>query len=251
MLHIGPCERKIVIGDNEYGDICREWRRFKEIMNLIMKKDDEGEDFESNDEKDDENKIEIEEIEDEVVEMVQDLPNQPDPSADHSSYDDKTGLESVNNSTYVDKSSIESVETVSDDDESRLKTIREETNEFMNEISTKEKYVTEILKFVGEIPERDKKIIRKQDKIRDEITKESHLEKNSVNQKFEWPNLKEIKNFHNTILERDNKKDKTLNPNTNIYIRKKRYIMAFYVPKFTIYIHSNTKRILEVKNLYH
>ena len=27
--------------------------------------------------------------------------------------------------------------------------------------------------------------------------------------------------------------------------------MAFYVPKSTIYIHSNTKRILEVKNLYH
>ena len=27
--------------------------------------------------------------------------------------------------------------------------------------------------------------------------------------------------------------------------------MAFYVPKFTIYIHSNTKRILEVKHLYH
>ena len=27
--------------------------------------------------------------------------------------------------------------------------------------------------------------------------------------------------------------------------------MAFYVPKSTIYILSNTKRILEVKNLYH
>ena len=27
--------------------------------------------------------------------------------------------------------------------------------------------------------------------------------------------------------------------------------MAFYVPKSTIYIHSNTKRILEVKNPYH
>ena len=27
--------------------------------------------------------------------------------------------------------------------------------------------------------------------------------------------------------------------------------MAFYVPKFTIYIHSNTRRIIEVKNLYH
>ena len=27
--------------------------------------------------------------------------------------------------------------------------------------------------------------------------------------------------------------------------------MAFYVPKSTIYIHSNTRRIIEVKNLYH
>ena len=102
---------------------------------------------------------------------------------------------------------------------------------------------------MGENPERDKKIIRKQDNIGDKITKESPLDKNSVKQKFEWINLKEIQNFHNTILERDNKKNRTLNP--NIYIRKKRYIMAFYVPKFTIYIHSNTKRILEVKHLYH
>merc|ERR1711867_282049 len=47
------------------------------------------------------------------------------------------------------------------------------------------------------------------------------------------------------------KKDKTLIPNIKIYIRKNRYIMAFFVPKSTIYIHSNTKRILEVKNLYH
>merc|ERR1712115_509039 len=83
-----------------------------------------------------------------------------------------------------------------------------EKNDFLNRISTTEKS----LKFVGENPERDKKIIRKQDNIGDKITKESPLEKNSVNQKFEWPNLKEIKNFHNTILERNNKKDKTLNP---------------------------------------
>ncbi len=109
MLHIGPCEtnrlirdNEYIYRDNEYRNICREWRWFKEIMNSIMKKDDEGEDFESTDEKGDENKIEIEEIEDEVVEIVQDLPNKPDPSADHSSYDDKTGLESVNISTYID-----------------------------------------------------------------------------------------------------------------------------------------------------
>ena len=73
----------------------------------------------------------------------------------------------------------------------------------------------------------------------------------NVKQKSEWINLKEIKNFHNTILEKDTKKGNTFKSNTKTYIRKKRYIMAFYVPKFTIYIHSNTKRILEVKNLYH
>ena len=74
---------------------------------------------------------------------------------------------------------------------------------------------------------------------------------NNVKQKSEWINLKEIKNFHNTILEKDTKKGNTFKPNTKTYIRKKRYIMAFYVPKFTIYIHSNTRRIIEVKNLYH
>ena len=63
--------------------------------------------------------------------------------------------------------------------------------------------------------------------------------------------LKGDKNFHNTILDKDTKKSNTFKPNTKTYIRKKTYIMAFYVPKFTIYIHSNTRRIIEVKNLYH
>ena len=192
----------------------------------------------------------------------------------------KISKESLQNNRKVDKSSIELVETASDNDESRSKTIRAETNEFMNEFSTREKYVIKILeiecenperdkkiikkqdkiknkendkenqeifttkelannkkdkkvinskiivekndslnkipttekslKFVGENPERDKKIIRKQDTIRDKITKEFPLDKNSVNQKFEWTNLKMIKNFHNTILERDNKKTRHL-----------------------------------------
>merc|ERR1711895_43501 len=89
-----------------------------------------------------------------------------------------------------------------------------EKNDSLNKIPTTEKS----LKFVGENPERDKKTIRKQGTIRDKITKEFLLDKNSIYQKFEWTNLKMIKNFHNTILERDNKKDKTLNHNTKIYI---------------------------------
>ena len=144
-----------------------------------------------------ENKIEIEAIEDESVEIIQDLPNQPDPSADHSSYDDKTGLESVNNSTYVDKSSIESVETVSDDDESRLKTIRAETNEFMNEISTREKYVTKILEIECENPERDKKIIKKQDKIKN---KENDKEKQEIFTTKELANNKKDKKVINSKI---------------------------------------------------
>ena len=42
--------------------------------------------------------------------MVQDLSNQPERSADYSSYDDKTRLESADNSSYDDKSRIESTE---------------------------------------------------------------------------------------------------------------------------------------------
>ena len=66
-----------------------------------------------------ENNIEIKAIEDEVVEIIQDLPNQPDPSADHSSYDDKTGLESVETADKSTYDNNESVETASDNDESR------------------------------------------------------------------------------------------------------------------------------------
>merc|ERR1711989_303511 len=102
-------------------------------------------------------------IEDEVIEIIQDLPNQPDRSADHSSYDDKTGLESVETADKSTYDNNESVETASDNDESRSKTIRAETNEFMNEFPTRGKYVIKILEIECENPERDKK---KQDKIK-------------------------------------------------------------------------------------
>ena len=156
------------------------------------------------------NELEVEQnLENNIgIKAIEDLPNQPDPSADQSTYDDNK--------------KIETVQLVSDNEESTSKPIRAETNEFINEISTKEKYGIKILeieyenperdkktikkqdkipttekslKFVGENPERDKKIIEEQDRIRDKITKEFPLEKNSVNQKFEWPNPKEIKKF--------------------------------------------------------
>ena len=74
---------------------------------------------------------------------------------------------------------------------------------------------------------------------------------NNVKQKPEWINLKEIKNFQNTQVDKDTKKSNIFKPNIKTYIRKKRYIMAFYAPKFTIYIHSNTRRIIEIKKIYH
>merc|ERR1711867_312238 len=67
MLHIEPCERKTEVGDNEYREICREWRWFTQKMKLIRtKKEVNG---------DDEDAVEIEEIEDAVGIMVHDLPN--------------------------------------------------------------------------------------------------------------------------------------------------------------------------------
>ena len=51
----------------------------------------------------------------------------------------------------------------------------------------------------------------------------------NVQQKLKRINSKEIKNFQNTILDKDTKKSNTFKPNTKTYIRKKKYIMAFYV----------------------
>merc|ERR1711942_584228 len=92
-----------------------------------------------------------------------------------SSQEDKTGLESVETADTSTHENNELVETASDNDESRSRTIRVETKEFMNEFTTGEKYTIKTLKFVGENPEKDKKTMRKQDTIRDKITKEFPL----------------------------------------------------------------------------
>ena len=86
------------------------------------------------------------------IKAIEDLPNQPDPSADQSTYDDNL--------------KIETVKLVSDNEESTSKPIRAETNEFINEFSIREKYVIKILEIECENPERDKKTIKKQDKIK-------------------------------------------------------------------------------------
>ena len=120
----------------------------------------------------------------------------------------------------------------------------------LNKISTIGKPLTNIMKYVEENPERDKNTTKKQDKIRENTTKEAPMDKNNAKQTFfEWSNPKEIKSF--TIPERGNKKDKTFKLNTKKHIRKNRHIMASYVPKSTIYIQGNMKRIVEIKNPYH
>ena len=91
--------------------------------------DNNGENFESTDEKDEENRVEIEEIENEVGVKIQvNRPHVPIPN--YSSYDDKMRLESADKSTYDDKSNIESAVTVSHEDNLRIETVKEleETN---------------------------------------------------------------------------------------------------------------------------
>merc|ERR1712101_7936 len=73
---------------------------------------------------------------------------------------------------------------------------RAETKEFMNEFSTGEEYVIKTLKFVGENPEKNKKTMRKQDTIRDKITKE-------------FPLTVETTNFHEEECNEINKTTKT------------------------------------------
>merc|ERR1711955_195518 len=81
---------------------------------------------------DEENKGEVEEIENEVGAKMQIIrPHVPIPN--YSSYDDKMRLESVDKSTYDDKSNIESAVTVSHEDNLRIETVKE-----LEEINIKE-----------------------------------------------------------------------------------------------------------------
>merc|ERR1712115_250256 len=101
-----------------------------------------------------------------------------------------------------------------------------------NELINKNSKTENSLAYKCEIPERNNKTDRKQNKIRDKITIEPPLDNNIVTHQFKWTNVKEMEKFYNT-LKRDNKKDKT---NTKIYIRKKKYIMTFHAPNNTIYV---------------
>merc|ERR1711895_190515 len=68
---------------------------------------------------------------------------------------------------------------------------------------------------------------------------------------FEYSSPKEIKFFFNITLEKGHKKGKKSELNTKEYIRKNRHIMALFIPKFTIYVQSKTKKIIEIKKPDH
>ena len=126
-------------------------------MNLIRKKQEVNED--------DEDKLEIEEIEDVVGVMVHDVSNQPERSADYSSYDDKMRLESADNSSYDDKSRIKSTEELEEINtiekqninKTMSEVIRNRNTIYREDIEDLEKYIEEQ---VVDIIERQK--LRKQ-----------------------------------------------------------------------------------------
>ena len=130
--------------------------------------------------------------------------------------------------------------------------IRVEKLNCLKKIPSIVKPFTNIIEIVEENPKWDNDTTKRQIKIKEKTTKDAPMDKNKAKQKFfECSNPKEIKFFLYISLERGHKKDKTSELNTKEYIRKNRHIMDFFIPKFTIYIQSKTKRIIEIKNPDH
>ena len=88
--------------------------------------------------------------------MVRDLSNQPDRSADYSSYDDKSRIESAVTVSYDDKSRIESAVTVSYDDKSRI-----ESAEELEEINTTEKQKVKEFEIL-EVTDKDAELVHEE-----------------------------------------------------------------------------------------
>merc|ERR1712115_569487 len=188
-------------------------------MNSIMKKDNEEQNSESTDEIDEENKVEIEEIENEVGANIQVIrPHVPIPN--YSSYDNKMRPEPADKSTYDNnQENFESAVTVSHEDNLNIKekqkikeleaeqnTIEDgkvvqekkdkesinskilpKKNEFSDIISTINNSSINTIETEGENPERDKKLIGEPDK-RHKITKESLQKNRKVEQNPEFIN---------------------------------------------------------------
>ena len=196
-------------------------------------------------------------------------------------------LESADKSTYDDKSNIDSAVTVSHEDNLRIETVKEleeinikekqkikeleaeqntiedgklvheekykelinskivaENNEFITEIPITENSLTDNIEIEGENPERDKQIIGEQDKVH-KITKGPPLDNRNAKLQFERTRLKEIKNFHNAIVRRDNKQEGRLKLSGKVYMRQQRSVTAL-VPRSTVHTHCNPWRIFGV-----
>ena len=130
--------------------------------------------------------------------------------------------------------------------------IRVEKLSSLKKIPSIVKPFTNIIEIVEENPKWDKDTTKRQNKIKEKITKDAPIDKSKAKHKFfECSSPREIKNFVNITLEKGHKKDKKSELNTKEYIRKKRHMMAFFIPKFTIYVQSKTKKIIEIKKPDH
>lgn len=94
-----------------------------------------------------------------------------------------------------------------------------------------------------ENPKWNKDITNRLEKIK--TIKDTPIGKNKATHKFfKCYNQKERKNLVNITLEQGHKKDNSYKLNTKEYITKERHIMALFIPKITIYVQNETKKII-------
>merc|ERR1712115_566266 len=133
-----------------------------------------------------------------------------------------------------------------------IENIRVEKLNCLKKIPSIVKPFTNIIEIKEENPKWDKDKTKRQDKIKEKITKDAPIDKSKARHKsFECSSPKEIKNLVDITLEKGHKKGKKSELNTKEYIRKNRHIMALFIPKFTTYVQSKTKKIIEIKKPDH
>ena len=126
-----------------------------------------------------------------------------------------------------------------------LENIRVETLKYLKKISP-EPYTN----IEEESQKWDKDISNRLDKIK--TIKDTPIDKSKATHKFfKCYNPKERKNLVNITLEQGHKKDNGYKPITKEYITKERQIMALFIPKITIYVQNETKKIIEIKKPDH
>merc|ERR1712115_591496 len=96
----------------------------------------------------------------------------------------------------------------------------------------------------------DKDITNRLDKTK--TIKDTPIDKSKATYKFfKCYNPKERKNLANITLEQGHIKDNGYKPSTKEYITKERQIMTLFIPKITIYVQNETKKIIEIKKPDH